>query len=115
MRSREDIMSTVDMGNVSKPQTGDSSGRLSRAESASPSRSISGPSGAESGRVAPSDAVSLSQSAAEIAALEGQLKSLSGVDQARVDSIRQSISEGSYTVDTDKVIDGLLSAEKSLL
>ena len=115
MRSREDIMSTVDMGNVSKPQTGDSSGRLSRAESTSPSRSISAPSGAESGRVAPSDAVSLSQSAAEIAALEGQLKSLSGVDQARVDSIRQSISEGSYTVDTDKVIDGLLSAEKSLL
>ena len=114
MRSREDIMSTVDMGNVSKPQTGDSSGRLSRAESASPSRSISGPSGAESGRVAPSDAVSLSQSAAEIAALEGQLKSLSGVDQARVDSIRQSI-RGSYTVDTDKVIDVLLSAEKSLL
>jgi negative regulator of flagellin synthesis FlgM len=108
-------MSTVDMSNVSKPQTGDSSGRLSRAESASPSRSASGQSGTDSARAAPSDAVSLSQSAAEIAALEGQLKSLSGVDQARVDSIRQSISDGSYTVDADKVIDGLLSAEKSLL
>ena len=108
-------MSNVDMGNVSKTQTGDSSGRLSRAESASPSRSISVPLWPDSARVAPSDAVSLSQSAAEIAALEGQLKSLSGVDQARVDSIRQSISDGSYTVDTDKVIDGLLSAENSLL
>ena len=115
MRSREDMMSTIDMNNVSKPQTGDSSGRLNRAESASPSRSASGQSGTDSARAAPSDAVSLSQSAAEIAALEGQLKSLSGVDQARVDSIRQSISDGSYTVDTDKVIDGLLSAEQSLL
>ena len=108
-------MSNVDMGNVSKTQTGDSSERLSRAEAASPSRAVSGRSGTESARVAPSDAVSLSESAAEIAALEGQLKSLSGVDQDRVDSIRQSISDGSYTVDTGKVIDGLLSAEKSLL
>ena len=108
-------MSTVDMGNVSKPQTGDSSGRLNRADSASPSSSASGQSFTDSARVASSDAVSLSQSAAEIAALEGQLKSLSGIDQARVESIRQSISNGSYTVDTDKVIDGLLSAEKSLL
>ena len=108
-------MSNVDMSNVSKTQTGDSSGRLGRAEAANPSRSVSGQSGSESARVAPSDAVSLSQSAAEIAGLEGQLKSLSGVDQDRVDSIRQSISDGSYIVDTDKVIDGLLSAEKSLL
>ena len=88
-------MSNVDMGNVSKTQTGDSSGRLSRAEAASPSRAVSGQSGTESARRAPSDAVSLSQSAAEIAALEGQL-GLSGVDQDRVDSIRQSISDGSY-------------------
>ena len=108
-------MSTIDMNNVSKPQTGDSSGRLNRAESTSASRSASGQSGTDSARVTPSDAVSLSQSAAEIAALEGQLKSLSGVDQARIDSIRQSISDGSYTVDTDKVIDGLLSAEQSFL
>ena len=66
-------------------------------------------------RASPVDAVSLSESAAEIAALEGQLKSLSGVDQARVDSIRQSIADGSYEVDTEKVISGLLSAEKAFL
>ena len=48
-------------------------------------------------------------------ALEGQLKSLSGVDQARVDSIRESIADGSYAIDPDKVISGLLSAEKALL
>lgn len=108
-------MSTVDMGNVSKPQTGDTSGRLSRTEGASPNRSVSGQGSSEGARSAPADAVSLSQSAAEIAGLEGQLKSLSGVDQARVESIRQSISDGSYAVDTDKLIDGLLSAEKSLL
>ena len=108
-------MSTVDMSNVSKPQTGDTSGRLSRTDSASLTRSVSSQSGTDSARAAPTDAVSLSQSAAEIAAFEGQLKSLSGVDQARVESIRQSISDGSYAVDTDKLIDGLLSAEKALL
>ena len=109
-------MSTVDMNNVSKPQTGDTSGRLSRTDSASVTRrGVSGQGGTDSARAAPTDAVSLSQSAAEIAAFEGQLKSLSGVDQARVESIRQSISDGSYAVDTDKLIDGLLSAEQSLL
>jgi negative regulator of flagellin synthesis FlgM len=108
-------MSTVDMSNVSKPQTGDTSGRLSRTDSASPARGVSGQGGTDSARAAPADAVSLSESAAEIAAFEGQLKSLSGVDQARVESIRQSISDGSYAVDTDKLIDGLLSAEQSLL
>ncbi len=108
-------MSTVDMSNVSKPQTGDTSGRLSRTDSASPTRGASSQGGTDSARAAPTDAVSLSQSAAEIAAFEGQLKSLSGVDQARVESIRQSISDGSYAVDTDKLIDGLLSAEQSLL
>ena len=106
-------MSTVDMTNVSK--TGDSAGRLGRTEGAASRGGASQKGGAETERASPVDAVSLSESAAEIAALEGQLKSLSGVDQARVDSIRQSISDGSYAVDTDKVIDGLLSAEKSLL
>lgn len=60
------------------------------------------------------DAVSLSQSAAEINALEAQLRSLPGVDQSRVDAIRESIAEGSYAVDADKVVRGLLSLEKSL-
>ena len=108
-------MSTVDMSNVSKPQTGDTSGRLSRTDSASPARGVSSQGGTDGARATPADAVSLSESAAEIAAFEGQLKSLSGVDQARVESIRQSISDGSYAVDTDKLIDGLLSAEQSLL
>ncbi len=109
-------MSTVDMNNVSKPQTGDTSGRLSRTDSASATGGVAEAKAAATvARAAPTDAVSLSQSAAEIAAFEGQLKSLSGVDQARVESIRQSISDGSYAVDTDKLIDGLLSAEQSLL
>ena len=99
-------MSNVDMGNVSKTQTGDSSGRLSRAEAASPSRAVSGQSGSESARGAPSD-----MSCPSLLPKSRRLKvnsGLSGVDQDRVDSIRQSISDGSYTVDADKVIDELL-------
>ena len=106
-------MSTVDMTNVSK--TGDSAGRLGRTEGAASRGGASQQGGSVSERASPVDAVSLSESAAEIAALEGQLKSLSGVDQARVDSIRESIADGSYAIDPDKVISGLLSAEKALL
>lgn len=106
-------MSTIDMNNVSK--SGDSSGRLGRTEGTASSGGASAKGASSGERASPVDAVSLSESAAEIAALEGQLKSLSGVDQARVDSIRQSIADGSYEVDTDKVISGLLSAEKAFL
>ena len=106
-------MSTIDMTNVSK--SGDSSGRLGRAEGTAPAGGVSARGSSAGERASPADAVSLSESAAEIAALESQLKSVSGVDQARVDSIRQSIANGSYAVDTDKVISGLLSAEKALL
>ena len=106
-------MSTVDMTNVSK--TGDSAGRLGRTEGAASRGGTSQKGGPATERASPVDAVSLSESAAEIEALEGQLKSLSGVDQARVDSIRESIADGSYAIDPDKVISGLLSAEKALL
>jgi negative regulator of flagellin synthesis FlgM len=58
--------------------------------------------------------VSLSQSAAEIKALEAQLLNLPGVDQSKVDAIRESIAEGSYAVDADKIVRGLLSLEKSI-
>ena len=105
-------MSTIDMNNVSK--SGDSSGGLA-APKAQHLREGLREGSLFGERASPVDAVSLSESAAEIAALEGQLKSLSGVDQARVDSIRQSIADGSYEVDTDKVISGLLSAEKAFL
>ena len=54
-------MSTVDMSNVSKPQTGDTSGRLSRTDSASPARGVSSQGGTDSARDAPADAVSLSE------------------------------------------------------
>jgi len=106
-------MSTIDMNNVSK--SGDSSGRLGRTEGTASSGGASAKGASSGERASPVDAVSLSESAAEIAALEGQLKALSGVDQARVDSIRQSIADGSYEVDTDKVMSGLLSAEKAFL
>ena len=86
-------MSTADMTNVSK--TGDSAGRLGRTEGAASRGGASQKGDSVSERASPVDAVSLSESAAEIAALEGQLKSLSGVDQARVDSIRERIADGS--------------------
>jgi negative regulator of flagellin synthesis FlgM len=41
-----------------------------------------------------------------------QLSNTPEVDQSRVDSIRQSLSNGSYQVDSRKVADGVLAANK---
>lgn len=102
-------MSRIDTGNIPKSQ--EESSRLSRADT--PAASKPAPN-AESQSPPKGDAVSLSQSAAEINSLEAQLRTLPGVDQSRVDAIRESIAEGRYAVDADKVVRGLLSLEKSL-
>ena len=46
--------------------------------------------------------------------LESQLRELPGIDQARVDSIRQAIDNGSYEIDTDRIVNNLLQSEREL-
>ena len=61
-----------------------------------------------------SESVSLTQAAEELLALETQLRALPNVDQARVDSIRQAIEDGSYNVDPQRIVDTLLQSELDL-
>lgn len=75
--------------------------------------------GAAAGTPAPStatagEAVSLTRTAVELQQLETQLRETSGVDVERVESIRQAIADGSYTVDAQSLVDSLLRSEQEL-
>lgn len=57
--------------------------------------------------------ISLSDTAQEISSLEIRLRALPGINLDRVEAIREAISTGDYIVDADKVVAGLLSAERA--
>lgn len=56
--------------------------------------------------------VDITPAAQLMANLEQQLASTPEVNQGRVDSISQALSNGSYQVDARRVADGLLAAQK---
>jgi len=59
--------------------------------------------------------VTLSQRAAELKQLETQLAAIPVVDRARVDSIKEAIASGQYTVNTENIADGLIDSVKEML
>ncbi len=56
--------------------------------------------------------VEITPTAQLLATLEQQLASTPDVNQSRVDSIGQALSNGSYQIDSSRVADGLLAAQK---
>ena len=58
----------------------------------------------------PVDNVELSQQALSLTSLEARINEAPDVDTARVESIRQSIEDGSYTIDADAIADKLLNS-----
>jgi negative regulator of flagellin synthesis FlgM len=59
--------------------------------------------------------VTLSPRAAQLKALETELAAIPVVDRARVDSIKQAIASGQYTLDTGNIAEGLLDSVKEML
>ena len=59
--------------------------------------------------------VSLSARALELKKLESQLAAIPVVDRARVDSIKEAISKGQYSIDTGNIAEGLLASVKEML
>jgi negative regulator of flagellin synthesis FlgM len=82
--------------------------------SADVSQNSSGDPAAAGAAAGAGDSVSLTQTAAELLQLETQLRELPGIDSARVASIRQSIDDGSYQIDTSSLVDSLLQSETEL-
>jgi negative regulator of flagellin synthesis FlgM len=70
------------------------------------------PGPAQAAATAHTGDVAITHAAQLMATLEQQISSLPDVDQSRVNSIRQALSNGSYKVDAGKIADGLLSAQK---
>ncbi len=63
---------------------------------------------------ADSDSVELSQEALVLKRLETQIIASHDVDTARVDSIRQAIEDGSYTIDADSIASKILETDERL-
>ena len=57
------------------------------------------------------DQVELSQNAQTIASLETQLEASADVDKQRVESIREAIDKGTYTIDAESLADKLLKSD----
>lgn len=60
------------------------------------------------------EAVTLTRTAIELQQLEAQLRDTPGVDVERVESIRQAIADGRYTIDAGSLVDSLLKSEREL-
>jgi negative regulator of flagellin synthesis FlgM len=65
-------------------------------------------------RLTEGESVTLTRTAAELLQLEESLQALPSVDQARVEAIRTAIDNGSYRVDTGRIVDSLLQSEAEL-
>jgi len=69
------------------------------------------PGQVDGANAATGESVSFTQTASDLLSLETQLRELPGIDQARVDSIREAIENGSFEIDTDRIVDNLLRTE----
>ncbi len=61
------------------------------------------------------DTVEINSVSAQLAALEKVLSEMGVVDSARVESIKQAISEGRFRIDSDVVADKLLATVREYL
>lgn len=59
--------------------------------------------------------VKLSPRAAQLKELETRLAAIPVVDRARVDSIKQAIASGQYTINTENIAEHLLDSVKEML
>jgi len=59
--------------------------------------------------------VTLSQRAAQMKQLETRLAAIPVIDRARVDSIKEAIASGQYTINTENIADGLIDSVKEML
>lgn len=59
--------------------------------------------------------VTLSPLAAQLKQMETQLAAIPVVDRARVDSIKQAIASGQYTINTENIAESLIDSVKEML
>lgn len=94
-----------------RPEMNPPSSASSRVAGASPA---AGPSKTSETAAVSKDTVTFTSNVDAMLKLEETLASIPAVDNTRVAAIRASIAEGSYRIDTDKIVSSLLSIEKDL-
>jgi len=60
------------------------------------------------------DSVKLSNQVQSLQSLEGKIKDMPEVDQARVDSIKSAIANGEYQIDYERLATAIQNVEKDL-
>lgn len=63
----------------------------------------------------PRDSVQLNNLSSQLQSIEKGLADVSVVDTARVEEIKQAISEGRFTINSDAIADKLLSAAREMV
>ena len=61
------------------------------------------------------DSVSLSDTSSQLQALESSVSQASGFDTAKVEAIKQTISEGRFKIDPEQIADNLLASTRELV
>ncbi len=69
----------------------------------------------QAGRSQSQDNVTLSSTSAQIQALEAGISEASGFDAAKVEAIKQAISEGKFTINPEVIADKLIASTRELL
>ncbi len=59
------------------------------------------------------DSVSLTNTASTLQQIEQSLSDIPIVDSARVEAVSQSIEDGQYTIDNEKIADGIINNENA--
>jgi len=63
---------------------------------------------------ASSDSVDLTDTASKLQQLEQSLADIPIVDSGRVDAVTQSISDGQYKINNEKIADGIIKSEREI-
>jgi negative regulator of flagellin synthesis FlgM len=61
------------------------------------------------------DSVTISSTSSQLQALETGVNEASGFDSAKVEAIKQAISEGRYTINPEAIADKLISSTREFL
>lgn len=61
------------------------------------------------------DSVSLSDTSAQLQALEASIGQASGFDAAKVEALKQTISDGGFKINPEQIADNLLASTRDLV
>lgn len=109
----------MSISSVNNP-AGSADARATSRQSASQSTGGSQVSGNRSGSqealgaVVGVDAVSISSQAEGLQALENRIRAMPDSDAMRVSEVREKVSNGEYTIDSQRVADKIIAFEKDL-